>query len=147
MSSHISVHLARKVRGYANDWARGRKSLVSLKLASPWPVDGDDPRHFICQNRLEVWYNLTMAEILDNSALDRLFEPLAQCFTRDVAKRVADLRADASLQARIDELAAKANEGELTGAEDAEYKAYVEGIDMIGILQAKARAMLRHSSA
>lgn len=84
-----------------------------------------------------------MAEILDSSALNRLFEPLVQCFTPDVARRIADLRADAALQARIDELATKANEGELTGEEDVEYKAYVEGIDIIGILQAKARAMLR----
>ena len=94
-----------------------------------------------------MWYNPRMAEILDNSALERLFEPLAQCFTPDVARRIADLRADASLQARIDALATKANEGELTGEEDVEYKAYVEGIDIIGILQAKARAMLRNTSA
>ena len=94
-----------------------------------------------------MWYNRRMAEILDNSALNRLFEPLAQCFTPDVAQRIADLRADASLQARIDELATKANEGELTSEEDVEYKAYVEGIDIIGILQAKARAMLRNTPA
>jgi hypothetical protein len=92
-----------------------------------------------------VCYNLNMAEILDNSALDRLFEPLAQCFTPDVARRIVDLRADAALQTRIDELAKKANEGELTDEEEVEYKAYVDGIDIIGILQAKARAMLRNA--
>ncbi len=86
-------------------------------------------------------------DTFSTNALDRLFEPLAQCFTPDVARRVADLRADAKLQARIDELADKSTEGTLTSEEEAEYKAYVEGIDVIGILQAKARTILETSSA
>jgi hypothetical protein len=57
-----------------------------------------------------------------------------------VAQRVASLRADPETQQRLNELAAKANEGELTDEENDEYSAYVDAIDMIGILQAKARA-------
>jgi len=60
----------------------------------------------------------------------------------DVARQVADLRANASVQQRIDHLAHRAAEGELTEAERGEYETYVEAVDMVGILQAKARAVL-----
>lgn len=57
-------------------------------------------------------------------------------------KQIAELRADQATQARIDELAEKWNEGELTEAERREYGAYVDAIDLIGLLQAKARGIL-----
>ena len=74
--------------------------------------------------------------------LDRLLDPVAKCFTIDVAQRLVDIRPDASTQARIDELAAKANEGTLSEAEQTEYHGYVEAIDIVSILQAKARKLL-----
>jgi hypothetical protein len=40
---------------------------------------------------------------------------------------------------RIDELAAKCNEGALTEVEQREHGAYMDAIDLIGILPAKAR--------
>ncbi len=83
-----------------------------------------------------------MEEITESAILDKLLEPLARCFTPAVAKQIAELRADQETQARIVELAAKCNEGELTEAEEREYRAYVEAIELIGILQAKARAIL-----
>lgn len=83
-----------------------------------------------------------MEEITESAILDKLLEPLARCFTPAVAKQIAEVRADQETQARIDELAAKCNEGELTEAEEREYRAYVEAIELIGILQAKARAIL-----
>ena len=83
-----------------------------------------------------------MQNVLESAIPDRLLDPVARCFTPEVAKRIADLRADPPTQARIDELAAKCREGLLTEAERREYGAYVEAIDLIGILQAKARAML-----
>lgn len=76
---------------------------------------------------------------------DRLLEPLADCFTPDVARRIAGLRADPETQARIDELAEKANEGTLSDEEQEDYLGYVEAIDLISILQAKARAVLKRS--
>jgi len=66
--------------------------------------------------------------------------------TPDVARQIVELRADATTQERIDELAEKSTEGQLSPAEEAEYDDYVEAIDIIGILQAKARsALARHS--
>jgi hypothetical protein len=78
----------------------------------------------------------------DIAILDKMLEPVARCFTPAVAKQIAELRADPPTQARIDELAAKCNEGELTETEKREYQAYVDAIDLLGILQAKARNML-----
>ena len=83
-----------------------------------------------------------MEDIIESVILDRMLEPVARCFTPAVAKQIAELRADLATQARIDELSAKCNEGELTEAEKREYGAYVEAIDLIGILQAKARTLL-----
>lgn len=83
-----------------------------------------------------------MDEITESAILDKMLEPVARCFTPAVAKQIAELRADVAMQARLDELAVKCNEGELTEAEKREYGAYVEAIDLIGILQAKARTIL-----
>jgi hypothetical protein len=86
-----------------------------------------------------------MEDIIEGAVLDKMLEPVARCFTPAVAKQIADLRADLATQARIDELAAKCNEGELTEEEKREYGAYVDAIDLIGILQAKARTLLQRS--
>jgi hypothetical protein len=81
------------------------------------------------------------------SYLDRFLEPLTEAFTPRMARTIVELRADPELQAHVDELAAKANEGTLTPEEDAEYKSYVEAADIIGIIKSKARQFLaRHPS-
>lgn len=77
------------------------------------------------------------------SALDRFLDPVTACFTPQVAERIAELCLDPELTARIEVLAQKANEGTLTRAEDDEYKDYIEGGDMLAILQAKARQFLK----
>jgi uncharacterized protein YnzC (UPF0291/DUF896 family) len=46
----------------------------------------------------------------------------------------------------IGELAAKANEGELTNEEEAEYEAYVQANQFIAILQSKARRLLQSTT-
>jgi hypothetical protein len=81
------------------------------------------------------------------SVLDRIFDPLSDVLTLESAKRLAAWRADEQTQHRIDELGEKCNEGELTQAEREEYDAYVQAIDFIGILQAKARAVLRRNGS
>jgi hypothetical protein len=46
-----------------------------------------------------------------------------------------------------DVFAAKANAGELTPTDEADYREYVEGVDLFGILNAKVRrSMSRHAS-
>jgi hypothetical protein len=77
--------------------------------------------------------------------LDRLLEPLSGCLSRDVAAKVADLRADDTMQDRIDYLAERSNEGLLTTEEREEYAGYLHAIDVIAVLQSKARSLLRKS--
>ena len=79
--------------------------------------------------------------------LTRLLAPVGECMTREVAKKVADLRADLDVQARVDELADKCTEGNLTAEERAEYEAYVHAIRVIGVLQAQARNILYRDDA
>jgi len=54
--------------------------------------------------------------------LDDLVTPLSNCFSPDVARRIASLKASDKLQARIDELGEKCNQGELTGEEQLDYE-------------------------
>ncbi len=51
---------------------------------------------------------------MSRTTLDRLVEPVVRTFTPKVARVLIQLRADPELQGRMDELAAKCNEGELT---------------------------------
>lgn len=81
------------------------------------------------------------------SVLDRLLDPLSRCLTAEGARALVELRADAVAQARIAELATKCNEGQITPEERREYETYVHVGNVIAILQAKARLLLRPAPA
>lgn len=76
------------------------------------------------------------------SYLNRFLEPVIEALTAALARKLVDLQADPELQAHIDGLRQKANEGVLPPEEDAEYKDFVEAVDVISIIQAKARQVL-----
>lgn len=78
----------------------------------------------------------------NTTTLDHMLDPVARCFTPEVARWLVDLEPNPATQARIDELAAKANAGQLSLEERTEYEDYVEAVDLIGILRAKAGALL-----
>ena len=69
-------------------------------------------------------------------------EPVGQCLTPEVAKRIVSLRADRELQSRVDELADKANAGRLSDEERSEYEQYVSFSQFVTLLQIKARNLL-----
>jgi hypothetical protein len=75
------------------------------------------------------------------AGLAKILDPVAQCFTPEVAKRVAELRVDPAVQARIAELAEKCNKGTITPEEMAEYGAYIQAMDVVAVLQKKARTL------
>jgi hypothetical protein len=87
------------------------------------------------------------SHVATTSYLDRLLDPLTDAFTPKVAAALLELRADSELEAHIGELRQKANEGILTPAEDADYKDFVEAVDLISIMQAKARRFLAKQCA
>lgn len=78
------------------------------------------------------------------TVLEQLLDPLiVDCFTPEVALHVAGYRADEATQARLDELSEKSTEGTLSPKERAEYEEFVQAIDLISIMQAKARRFLK----
>jgi hypothetical protein len=77
------------------------------------------------------------------AVLNELLEPVGRLLTPEIAKELVDLRASPSVQARIDQLAAKSSEGTLTAGERAEYETYAAVGIFIAILQSKARKLLR----
>lgn len=82
-----------------------------------------------------------------NTILDELLEPVGACLTPEVADRLMKLRAPASAQKRIEELARKSEEGELSKVEKEEYEALVSAGTFIAILQSKARRLLKDRPA
>lgn len=81
------------------------------------------------------------------SYLDRFLDPVTEAFTPEMARKIVELRADTETEARIDELRRKSNDGTLTEEEEAEYKDFVEAVDIISVIQAKARRFLARHSA
>ncbi|QDU20084.1 hypothetical protein [Urbifossiella limnaea] len=76
------------------------------------------------------------------SVLDRMLDPVRDCLTPEVARRILALRADPVTQAKLDEYAEKNAGGTITPAELDEYDAMVQAGNMIAVLQAKARAVV-----
>jgi hypothetical protein len=79
--------------------------------------------------------------------IDRVLDPFMDCLTPEVARNVANLRANAETQARLDSLAEKANEGRLSPEEQVVYDRFLEAYHFVTILQAKARECLRRQTA
>ena len=73
--------------------------------------------------------------------LERFVDHLTRGFTPELAKHFAELpEPNPDFQARLDELADKANEGTLSAAEAKEYDKYIEYMDFVALMRLKARA-------
>ena len=79
--------------------------------------------------------------------LDQILDPLSRCLTPEVARRVIELRANPAAQLRMDELAEKCNNGDISPDERAEYEVYVVAGSLIAVLQAKARRLISGQTA
>lgn len=75
-------------------------------------------------------------------AYQRGIAPFFAIFSAEQTRKLAELQADASLDDRLTELAAKANEDELSEIERAEYEGYIEANNLLAVLQAEARLHL-----
>jgi hypothetical protein len=78
--------------------------------------------------------------------IDEMLEPLTDALTPDTARLFVDLKAPPSIQARVDELAAKCNEGELSDAERVDYENYVRVGSLFALIKAKAKRVIVGSS-
>lgn len=75
--------------------------------------------------------------------LSTYIEPLAEDLTPQQAQKILAIKPTDKLIARVQKLSEKANDGTLTEQERAEYEYYIDVDDVIGILKAKARNLLR----
>ena len=80
-----------------------------------------------------------MATTSESLAFDRGVRPMLEIVLPEKADAVIGFRADPELQARIEELAQKSTEGELTEDERAEYAGYVRANKFISILKRQAQ--------
>jgi hypothetical protein len=81
------------------------------------------------------------------AVLDEMLEPVSRCLGLEAARALVGLRVSDRTQARVDELAEKSTEGQLTPEERGEYEAYVLASTLVGVLQAKARRVLDRANA
>ena len=75
------------------------------------------------------------------SVLDQFLNPNAGWLTPGSAQKLIDWKPSDDLRRRIEELGQKANRGDLTADEDAEFRAYLDDAELIGLMQAKARRL------
>lgn len=67
---------------------------------------------------------------------------MLQIVLPEKAEAVLNFRPDPELQARIEQLAGKSTEGQLTEAERAEYEGYVRANKFVAILRRHARELV-----
>lgn len=76
------------------------------------------------------------------SVFGELVEPVVRNLNVDAARALLGIRASKAAAKRMDLLAQKCNEGELSPQERVEYEANVMASEFLALLQAKARALL-----
>ena len=81
------------------------------------------------------------------SSLERLLRPLRKELRTELADALVQLRADAEVQGRYDELADRNTEGLLTPEERSELEALVRANSILSLLKAEARAFLQRPKA
>ena len=109
----------------------GKKPIQKLRLL--FAFFGYFPRKF------------TMA--YPHTVLTACLDPLGDCMTPEVARRVIQLRASAEANIRMHLLAGKSAQGTLSEEEREEYESCVSAGTFIAILQAKARTIVGQSGA
>jgi hypothetical protein len=81
------------------------------------------------------------------SSLEKMLDPTRPCFTAETAANIVQIEPDAAKTARMEELAAKANEGRLARDEESEYWSYIYAGKMMSILKLQARLFLKRQAA
>ena len=79
-----------------------------------------------------------MGATSETAAFEQGIRPLMEIVLPDKRDAVIGFRADSQLQARIEELARKSTEGQLTEEERAEYSGFVRANKFVAILKRQA---------
>lgn len=81
------------------------------------------------------------------AVLSRALGPIGDCLTPAASRQLLKLTLDKKSQARLDDLADKCTEGELTIEERAEYESAVLSLELVMLLQVEAQATLAASES
>ncbi|MFN0075170.1 MAG: hypothetical protein ACKVY0_01720 [Prosthecobacter sp.] len=81
------------------------------------------------------------------SELNQLLEPSRPCFTVETANNLLKIVPDETKLARMEVLAAKANEGRLTHLEEREYWSLICAGKFMSILRLQAKVFLKRAAA
>ena len=81
------------------------------------------------------------------SSLDKMLDPARPCFTPETAANIIQIEPDSAKTARMEELAAKANEGKLSRDEESEYWKLIYAGKMIYSLKLQASLFLNRQAA
>jgi hypothetical protein len=76
-------------------------------------------------------------------SFDRILEPLGPTMNRELAVHLAGLQVGPALQRRLDDLASRHTEQLLGQDELAEYEGHVAAVEVLAVLQVKARQALQ----
>lgn len=82
------------------------------------------------------------ATTFSEQAFHRATTPMFALLTPEQTRQLAELQTDPFLANRIEHLAQRANEGELTDDEREEYEAYIDANNLLAMFQAEARSRL-----
>jgi hypothetical protein len=82
-----------------------------------------------------------------STAFAESLAPVEQCLNLESARALLELPVNSRVQARVDLLAEKCNQGSITREERSEYEALVWADQFLGILQAKAEHYLKTHGA
>jgi hypothetical protein len=88
-----------------------------------------------------------MPSLPAQAAFERVLTAVDECLNRQSAEALLRLHADRELQTRVEELADKSTQGQLTPDERQEYESLIRVGNFVGILQAKARRLLAQGHA
>ena len=75
-----------------------------------------------------------------------MVDPIGRALTPDAARAILAVRADDETQERIDKLADRCTDGNLTPEELAEYQEFVSLFNLLALLQVRARSVLQLST-
>ena len=87
------------------------------------------------------WYTGDM-KTADIPVLNRILEPVTRSLNPEAARSLLNVRADASAQARVAELAEKCNTGTISDDERDEYEMYIWAGKIVALFQAQAKVLL-----
>ena len=81
-----------------------------------------------------------------DTIISEALRPITESLNADTAKHFAELRMSDGVQQRVNELATKCNEGELSDEERDQYESLVSVGNILAVLKAKAKKIVAGQS-